>query len=244
MLCGISPAFAGLFPIGGQIAHVLRTRAPCAIPYCYGTRTRLACVKHAASVRSEPGSNSRLKPVAWAKKMPRFAPRPAYPSKLLIARITQSIRARKPGWFRTDSGTSYRLSKSVPPCPAERHYHSRTSMAKTPPRVNSVSHPNLAFSTAFVSRGTLNSWHRSDASQHPRTTLTVCPVPHEPAKSRLAADTCGMESGAPFVLLYGQACVTCREPEKAPSFEKSRPFCGCLEHAEKNPSLSYQAHTI
>jgi len=56
-----------------------------------------------------------LKPVAWAKKMPRFAPRSAYPSKLLIARITQSIRARKPGWFRTDSGTSYRLSKSEAP---------------------------------------------------------------------------------------------------------------------------------
>ena len=32
MLCGISPAFAGLFPIEGQITHVLRTRAPCAIP--------------------------------------------------------------------------------------------------------------------------------------------------------------------------------------------------------------------
>ena len=32
MLCGISPAFAGVFPIGGQIAHVLRTRAPCARP--------------------------------------------------------------------------------------------------------------------------------------------------------------------------------------------------------------------
>src|SRR6266699_5965606 len=72
MLCGISPAFAGLFPTGGQIAHVLRTRAPCAMPYCYGTRTRLACVKHAASVRSEPGSNSRLKPVAWAKKNAPF----------------------------------------------------------------------------------------------------------------------------------------------------------------------------
>src|SRR5216683_5042068 len=115
MLCGISSPFGELFPIEGQIAHVLRTRAPCAIPYCYGTRTRLACVKHAASVRSEPGSNSRLKPVAWAKKMPRFAPRPAYPSKLLIARITQSIRARKLGWFRTDSGTSYRLSKSEAP---------------------------------------------------------------------------------------------------------------------------------
>jgi hypothetical protein len=28
--CGISPAFAGLSPIEGQVAHVLRTRAPCA----------------------------------------------------------------------------------------------------------------------------------------------------------------------------------------------------------------------
>jgi hypothetical protein len=30
MLCGISFGFPELFPIGGQIAHVLRTRAPCA----------------------------------------------------------------------------------------------------------------------------------------------------------------------------------------------------------------------
>src|SRR6266849_1123392 len=115
MLCGISPAFAGLFPIRGQIAHVLRTRAPCAIPYCYGTRTRLACVKHAASVRSEPGSNSRLKPVAWAKKMLRFSLEPGYPSKFLSLEITQTIRARKLEWLRTDSGTSYRLSKSKAP---------------------------------------------------------------------------------------------------------------------------------
>jgi hypothetical protein len=60
--CGISPAFAGVSPSVGQVAHVLLTRAPCAgFPYCYEKlRTRLACVKHAASVRSEPGSNSRL----------------------------------------------------------------------------------------------------------------------------------------------------------------------------------------
>jgi hypothetical protein len=60
--CGISPAFAGVSPSVGQVAHVLLTRAPCAHPlYCYRKlRTRLACVKHAASVRSEPGSNSRL----------------------------------------------------------------------------------------------------------------------------------------------------------------------------------------
>ena len=101
ILCGISSPFGELFPIRGQITHVLRTRAPCAIPYCYGTRTRLACVKHAASVRSEPGSNSRLKPVAWAiKKMLRFESEPACPSKLLIARCYSTIRARiRPNGF-------------------------------------------------------------------------------------------------------------------------------------------------
>jgi hypothetical protein len=156
MLCGISFGFPELFPIEGQIAHVLRTRAPCAIPYCYGTRTRLACVKHAASVRSEPGSNSRLKPVAWAKKRPGLHRGQPYPSKLLIARITQPIRARKPGWFRTDSGTSYRLSKSVPPCPAERHFHSRTSMAVPSLFVNTASRrfppfpqPSTGFGDSF-----------------------------------------------------------------------------------------------
>ena len=63
--CGISPAFAGVSPTEGKVAHVLRTRSPCAYTlYCYRVlRIRLACVKHAASVRSEPGSNSRLNPM-------------------------------------------------------------------------------------------------------------------------------------------------------------------------------------
>jgi hypothetical protein len=45
---------------------VLRTRSPRARTlYCYRVlRVRLACVKHAASVRSEPGSNSHLKLVS------------------------------------------------------------------------------------------------------------------------------------------------------------------------------------
>ena len=71
MLCGISPAFAGVSPTEGKVAHVLRTRSPCAhILYCYRMlRIRLACVKHAASVRSEPGSNSHLKLVVAAVKI-------------------------------------------------------------------------------------------------------------------------------------------------------------------------------
>jgi hypothetical protein len=40
---------------------VLLTRAPLYSWYCYHFLARLACVRHAASVDSEPGSNSRLK---------------------------------------------------------------------------------------------------------------------------------------------------------------------------------------
>ena len=43
---------------------MLLTRAPLYSWYCYHFLARLACVRHAASVDSEPGSNSRLKPDA------------------------------------------------------------------------------------------------------------------------------------------------------------------------------------
>ncbi len=77
------------------------------------TRTRLACVKHAASVRSEPGSNSRLKLVAWRKKMLLDLHRRAsLPSELLSLDLLRPFVLEKDEWFRTDSGTSYRLSKS------------------------------------------------------------------------------------------------------------------------------------
>ncbi len=62
MLCGISPGFPRLFPARGQVSHVLLTRAPLYSRGCPRFLVRLACVRHAASVDSEPGSNSRLKP--------------------------------------------------------------------------------------------------------------------------------------------------------------------------------------
>ena len=92
MSCGISPAFAGLSPFGGQVTHVLRTRAPCAgFLYCYRKlRTRLACVKHAASVRSEPGSNSRLKLVVLKIRHSGSKPEVSFQNELLcVARFTQ-----------------------------------------------------------------------------------------------------------------------------------------------------------
>ena len=57
---GIRRSFPRLFQREGQIAHVLLTRSP--LVYSRRSLTaRLACVKHAASVRPEPGSNSPLK---------------------------------------------------------------------------------------------------------------------------------------------------------------------------------------
>src|SRR6476661_8014008 len=63
MLCGISPGFPRLSPTQGQVSHVLLTRSPLYSRGCPRFLVRLACVRHAASVDSEPGSNSRLKPV-------------------------------------------------------------------------------------------------------------------------------------------------------------------------------------
>jgi hypothetical protein len=71
VISGISPGFPELSQSLGQVTHVLLTRSPL-------TRTRkhesvrLACVKHAASVRPEPGSNSPkriMKP--WPITKPR-----------------------------------------------------------------------------------------------------------------------------------------------------------------------------
>ncbi len=62
--CGINSAFAELSPTLRQIAHVLRTRSPLELsPVLLPVKVpvRLACLIHAASVRSEPESNSPLK---------------------------------------------------------------------------------------------------------------------------------------------------------------------------------------
>ncbi len=63
MLCGISSRFQLLSPSERQVAHALLTRPPLSLPLLHPKNqrrsfVRLACVRHAASVRPEPGSNS------------------------------------------------------------------------------------------------------------------------------------------------------------------------------------------
>ena len=55
---GISTPFGVLSPAGGQVAYALLTRSP--LGFCRNKiPVRLACVRHAASVHHEPGSNSQ-----------------------------------------------------------------------------------------------------------------------------------------------------------------------------------------
>ena len=63
MLCGISDRFQSLSPSERQVAHALLTRPPLSLPRLppkipSQSFVRLACVRHAASVHPEPGSNS------------------------------------------------------------------------------------------------------------------------------------------------------------------------------------------
>ncbi len=57
-VCGISPSFPRLSPTPRQVIHVLLTRSPLYSSTEVDFLARLACVRHAASVHSEPGSNS------------------------------------------------------------------------------------------------------------------------------------------------------------------------------------------
>jgi hypothetical protein len=67
VISGIRPRFRGLSRSEGQVAHVLLTRSPLVYPRRSLT-ARLACVKHAASVRPEPGSNSPLKSICQPQR--------------------------------------------------------------------------------------------------------------------------------------------------------------------------------
>src|SRR5206468_13100667 len=106
IVCGISTGFPVLFPTLGQITHVLLTRAPLYSGSCPPFLARLACVRHAASVRSEPGSNSPVKAGARRRERHReqyeLALRTVDPvsTNLALFRMSAIARARRRGRTR------------------------------------------------------------------------------------------------------------------------------------------------
>ena len=76
--CGISSRFQLLSPTERQVLHALLTRSPLSNPR-RSYPVRLACVRHAASVRPEPGSNSQK---IVSKALSRFK---SFSESLLLA---------------------------------------------------------------------------------------------------------------------------------------------------------------
>ena len=111
-------------------------------------RTRLACVKHAASVRSEPGSNSRLKLVAWRKKYPGF--NQGQPAKRIVDRSIYSDHWRSKSSNGFEQILAHRIGcqRARPPCPAEWHTNNLTSIGRCLPNVNTLKQENLGFPQA------------------------------------------------------------------------------------------------
>ena len=110
------PPLLGRFP---------RATHPCATPL--GTEAprsvRLACVKHAASVRSEPGSNSHVQ----SRPIP-----PCRPNRAAMTRTNPSTRATK----RSNHGTPPPHGNEAPLCASTRQPRRRPRIPSSSNNVN------------------------------------------------------------------------------------------------------------
>ena len=93
--CGITPGFPGLSPTSGQVTHALLTRSPLVYPR-RGLTARLACVRHAASVHSEPGSNSPVEILTAPRRARRSCSLESLSLKLIsVALLQQGTEVRQ-----------------------------------------------------------------------------------------------------------------------------------------------------
>ena len=97
---GISSPFELLSRTSGQVTHALLTRPPLgskpsARRLPAKSPARLACIRHAASVRPEPGSNSPLEPetLRCAVWFSRCNAAPVEPAKLILTCTEQPCQS-------------------------------------------------------------------------------------------------------------------------------------------------------
>ena len=91
MLCGISLGFPRLSPTQGQVVTCYSPGRHCTHGLLHFL-VRLACVRHAASVDSEPGSNSRLKPDVCRRVVGRL------PSQRIPSSLQKPLGFQQRGW--------------------------------------------------------------------------------------------------------------------------------------------------
>ena len=102
---GINPPLEGLSRTLGQVVHALLTRSPLGSHCC--ALARLACIRHAASVRSEPGSNSPLNRIVILSFFVR-SQRPSQSTRVVCWTARASAQAYVPRFairsFRSAAG--------------------------------------------------------------------------------------------------------------------------------------------
>jgi hypothetical protein len=155
--CCISPPFGRLSTTWGQITYVLLTRAPLyrGCPFL----ARLACVKRAANVRSEPGSNSPVESC------------PPRPAKARWCSHSKSVTCRgRSGCLRIAALAVVRLCLSgTSRCTKQTTVRSRahvicrhtTQFSRTEPRTSG--HVDRTFSRSDRRSLSLESAHRVSA---------------------------------------------------------------------------------
>ena len=110
--CGISRPFGLVSPTSGQVTNALLTRSPLARLLWL---VRLACIKHAASVHPEPGSNS---------PQYLFAPRGAY-VRMFVLKLKSFTGSRLPLTLQLLKSCGLAHSRQQKPAPiCQRRYHS------------------------------------------------------------------------------------------------------------------------
>jgi hypothetical protein len=123
---GITPRFRGLPPAGGQIGHVFLTRPPRECPE--GHPVRLACIRHAASVDPEPGSNSPPSPsapdVRATVARPAGVRLPPWSFRLRLAAVLWGQGQTLPLPGRPGIGF-LAVHRTLPPCTASSSAHHR-----------------------------------------------------------------------------------------------------------------------
>ena len=141
VLSGISPSFEKLSRTGRQVVYVLLTRAPLYSPPERGFLVRLACVKHAASVRSEPGSNSCVQSIcAVGPHAPRSKPGHAKAQpKLNLGSVSTQTAADDRPELRRGLADSLVKDPTAPAVQTNHRTHPRTRvllfLPPTPPSV-------------------------------------------------------------------------------------------------------------
>src|SRR5213080_2266688 len=150
VISGISSCFQLLFQSQGQVTHVLLTRSPLVYPR-RGLTVRLACVKHAASVRPEPGSNSPLMNNTTPHPNPRRNPSQAVPTSRRTRTPERALRSWLHECTRKESSIS---TKGI----------AREDNPNTHPERQTPSHPH----ETRIKIG-IDFWHAVEFSRSGRT---------------------------------------------------------------------------